>query len=293
MKNQYFGDVGDYGKYGLLRLLAKQNIKIAVNWYLTPDDDTKHGNHTNYLKNYYMGKYDKELFDLLKDMVLTKDRSILSFEERNAIPDAIYYHTPVDYSGKTKAERQESRKQWHANALSACESADLVYLDPDNGAHDAANITGKSSLKYCFPEEIADYYNRGQDVVYYCSNGRRTYEQWEGTKTMALKFLPNAKLLIVAYCKGAKRSYIFVLHEEHYQMYSNFIDKLVLQWPGIFCKDIGGVQKTGEHFHVIGNSGATLTLEEDDDGWVEVRITGKETKIYRTSIDDLIRNLKH
>jgi hypothetical protein len=44
MKNQYFGDVGDYGKYGLLRFLAGNNIKIAVNWYLTPDDGSNDGN---------------------------------------------------------------------------------------------------------------------------------------------------------------------------------------------------------------------------------------------------------
>ena len=35
LKNQYFGDVGDYGKYGLLRHIANNGIKIAVNWYLT------------------------------------------------------------------------------------------------------------------------------------------------------------------------------------------------------------------------------------------------------------------
>ena len=35
MKNQYFGDIGDYGKYGLLRFLSMRGITIAVNWYLT------------------------------------------------------------------------------------------------------------------------------------------------------------------------------------------------------------------------------------------------------------------
>ena len=37
MKNQYFGDVGDYGKYSLLREFALNGISIAVNWYLTED----------------------------------------------------------------------------------------------------------------------------------------------------------------------------------------------------------------------------------------------------------------
>ncbi len=38
MKNQYVADIGDYGKYGLLRFLARKGIKVGVNWYLTPDD---------------------------------------------------------------------------------------------------------------------------------------------------------------------------------------------------------------------------------------------------------------
>ncbi|MGN1142152.1 MAG: hypothetical protein ACI4TF_13195 [Oliverpabstia sp.] len=36
LKNQYFGDVGDYGKYGLLRFLVNNGISIAINWYLSP-----------------------------------------------------------------------------------------------------------------------------------------------------------------------------------------------------------------------------------------------------------------
>ena len=49
MKNQYFGDVGDYGKYGLLRFIAKRGVTIAVNWYLTPDDQSNDGHIRGYL----------------------------------------------------------------------------------------------------------------------------------------------------------------------------------------------------------------------------------------------------
>ena len=38
MKNQYVGDIGDYGKYGLLRFLSNHGIIIGINWYLTEDD---------------------------------------------------------------------------------------------------------------------------------------------------------------------------------------------------------------------------------------------------------------
>ena len=30
MKNQYFGDTGDYGKYGLLKILVQHDVKLAV-----------------------------------------------------------------------------------------------------------------------------------------------------------------------------------------------------------------------------------------------------------------------
>lgn len=42
MKNQYVGDIGDYGKYGLMRFLRDAGVSIGINWYLTPDD----GRHT-------------------------------------------------------------------------------------------------------------------------------------------------------------------------------------------------------------------------------------------------------
>ena len=41
MKNQYVGDIGDYGKYGLLRFLASNGIKIGVNWFLTENDEER------------------------------------------------------------------------------------------------------------------------------------------------------------------------------------------------------------------------------------------------------------
>ena len=49
MKNQYVGDVGDYGKYSMLRFFADNGIKVGVNWYLTENDGSKDGKHTSYL----------------------------------------------------------------------------------------------------------------------------------------------------------------------------------------------------------------------------------------------------
>ena len=51
MKVQYFGDVNDYRKFALLRLLAREGrFKIGVVWMLTPDDDRAEGNRRAYAK---------------------------------------------------------------------------------------------------------------------------------------------------------------------------------------------------------------------------------------------------
>lgn len=52
MKNQYFGDINDFRKYGLLRsLLRAGNVKLLVVWMLTGEDHKKPGDgkFTRYL----------------------------------------------------------------------------------------------------------------------------------------------------------------------------------------------------------------------------------------------------
>ncbi len=44
MKNQYFGDINDYRKYGLLRsVLAASRMSLFVAWMLTEDDGSSDG----------------------------------------------------------------------------------------------------------------------------------------------------------------------------------------------------------------------------------------------------------
>ena len=50
MKNQYFGDVNDYRKYGLLRALQSMHDgSLLVAWMLTPDDGGRDGGFRSYL----------------------------------------------------------------------------------------------------------------------------------------------------------------------------------------------------------------------------------------------------
>ena len=35
MQDRYAGDIGDFGKFGLLRALSSAGLSIGVNWYRT------------------------------------------------------------------------------------------------------------------------------------------------------------------------------------------------------------------------------------------------------------------
>lgn len=288
MKNQYFGDVGDYGKYAMLRYLADDGINIAVNWYLTEDDGSNDGKFTSYLDKEDLRRYDTALFDVLKSMVYEGNRSVAAFEAVDVIKNAKYYSDILSDDKKT-------RLNWHKKGLEVCSGVDLVFMDPDNGATESQ--TAKNSSKYCLPEEIVDYYNRGQNVVYYCQKARRTYEQWEEAKGLMNKYLPDCKIFVITYHKGTQRSYIFVLHKEDYRRYATLMTKFCRKWNRIFSEESFGNGKisggsTGEKFHVVNSRGVELTIEEMEDGTVRMKRSDLPNQTTSISIDYFMDRLK-
>ena len=69
MKNQYFGDINDYRKYGLIRSLTQNStMNSAICWMLTPDDQSNDGSKRDYLtKPNQWEVYDTDLFKALSN----------------------------------------------------------------------------------------------------------------------------------------------------------------------------------------------------------------------------------
>lgn len=228
MKNQYFADVGDYGKYAMLRYLVKDGIKISINWYLTEDDDSNDGKYTSYLQKEEMRVYDPELFDALKETIANGNRSVASISEKRILGDVKYYDSIL-------TDSRQQRITWHKAALEVCKDAELVFLDPDNGMTEKK--AGKNSSKFCFPEEVVDYYYAGCNVVYYCQKARRTCEQWEIAKGLMHKYLPDCRIFVITFHKGTQRSYIFILHEHDSRRYTALIKDFCRNWSRIFTEE--------------------------------------------------------
>ena len=236
MKNQYVGDIGDYGKYGLLRFLASYGIKIGVNWYLTENDGSTDGRFTTYLKNPADRVYDPELFDALQNIADHPDKTVKMIKQAGIIPDAEFFGEMLKSSSLKADAREWNRRLWFNNSTLMLGNAELIFADPDNGISYRKTARTKDSEKFILPEDVAEYYNSGRNVVYYCHKGRRKQEAWEQAKAEIRNHIRDAQLLAVTCHRGTQRSYIFVLHPDCYMKYERIITAFLdSEWGNMFA----------------------------------------------------------
>lgn len=162
MKDQYFGDVNDYRKYGLLRVLQKETgFRIGIWWMLTPDDARRDGTFTTYLKQPALWRrFDPPLFDTLANVVPQR-RSIAEARAQDILGECISVDEIV-------ADAIPSRAECFARAKQALSSVELIFLDPDNGLEVSSCPAGrKGSSKYVLRNEITDLYSACHSLIVY------------------------------------------------------------------------------------------------------------------------------
>ena len=162
MKNQYYGDINDYRKYGLLRQFRETfNCKIGVIWMLTEDDkNMKDGNKTSYLDKPDKWKdYDPYLFEQLEKRVKRNERDVKFAEEDKIIPYASYFRDAF-VSDITQ------RNKYFSSATKKCNDCQLIFFDPDNGFEVPSVKKGNTkSEKYLYWEEFKYLYEPHKEYV--------------------------------------------------------------------------------------------------------------------------------
>lgn len=175
MQDKYVCDIGDYGKYGLLRHLMREtsHIRLGVVWYLAPFESGGDGGHTGYLSKPAEFRFcDPELFDQLKCICASESRSVRTIRERAVLGEnAAFFEPMVCPSGDPRKgahacnERRTHRRKWMSRALAEMKDSDLIFLDPDNG------MGGKSfSLHLVTGHKHADW----EEARQFASGGRKT-----------------------------------------------------------------------------------------------------------------------
>jgi len=164
MKNQYFGDVNDYRKYGLLRaLVGDSDLDVAFGWMLTPDDGGTDGGFRSYLDRPREWRhFDSELYEwLAASLRHGAAPGVALLEGAGLFPHARFIPEFVP-------DGRALRERWAECLVASATDADLVFLDPDNGLQVASKPAGsKDSSKYAQWAEVEALWRAGSSVLIY------------------------------------------------------------------------------------------------------------------------------
>jgi len=230
MKNQYFGDINDYRKYGLLRVLQASDNKsrILVAWMLTPDDGGPDGCMRSYLKNPGTWvNYDHELFDGLNRLLGSAPQPAVSLLEcSQLLPRALYHSELVP-------DDRQGREAWRASLLQVASGVDLVFLDPDNGIEVPSKPIGrKGSSKYVAWAEIEGLWNSnsGSSILIYQHFRREPRGQF--AKRIASELQKRTGAVYTEAIRTSHVLFLLVAQEWHERWLREAMSLLMKRWNG-------------------------------------------------------------
>ena len=148
MKDQYVGDINDFLKYGLLRILAR-TFRIGVCWMLTENGGPADGKRIEYLNHpNEWQRFDPGLFATLCGIVHKGSRCVRSIQEHGVL-------SPADFFSERLVCDRDARSRYFSEAFEQLQSADVLFFDPDNGLEVKSCARGtKHSSKYLYWDEV-------------------------------------------------------------------------------------------------------------------------------------------
>lgn len=174
MQNKYVADIGDWGKYGLLRALAPTGTPLSVIWYLVDDEPGMDGRHIDYLgKPKVYEAVDPELFSKLR--MLVQNRTVAAVQASGILPadtqffaDRIALDDICALSPMGRGLRLARRNAWFALARATAQHQGVAFLDPDNGFEiSSVGPLEKRGPKFVAWEEAREFCRGSATLVAY------------------------------------------------------------------------------------------------------------------------------
>ena len=227
MKDQYFGDVNDYRKYGLLRVLGSvTRLPLGVCWLLTAPDGRSDGEFRRYLEEPGRWRdYDPELYDRLRKLLEPSiARSVQHARTWDLIPGARYYEERLQDDAR-------SRRTYFEGAWNSLKSHPILFLDPDNGIEIPSKRLGaKDSAKYIYWREIDHAYTRGHSLVIYQHFVRESRDAF--TARLAVELAGRLQAPLVDSFRTAHVVFFLVARPEHIEAFDRAHDEIHDRWSG-------------------------------------------------------------
>jgi len=179
MQNRYFGDTGDFSKYGILHSAAQYMKRIGILWCLTDDEnhnnDGKHIAYLNTDKGHPFRACDPELYDSLKTLLIDADGKIITKNRRVALMSSLqilpnrtaFFEEMIPTHHDSKCRKNE-REDWFQRARQTLQDCDLVFCDPDNGIEVASvSKRAKKQFKYIYWDELKTLWTDKKSLIIY------------------------------------------------------------------------------------------------------------------------------
>jgi len=225
MKNQYFGDINDYKKYSLIRLLSGHGqIETAVCWVLTEDDHGTDGKRIRYLEQpETWQKYDPIVFEHLREHVLDKGiRHINVIERANVLRNCRFYNELI-------RDDINLRDRYFKKFLKFAGGADLVFFDPDNGLEVKSVPRGKKkSSKYLYWGEVEASYKSGHSLLLYQHFPRRPRESFIRSLIHQFRALDGIRS-VFSYCTSHV-AFLLIPQPQHEEIFIENSNKVSQTW---------------------------------------------------------------
>ncbi|MDP3000496.1 MAG: hypothetical protein Q8N47_23635 [Bryobacterales bacterium] len=235
MQNRYAGDVGDFGKYGLLRKLCGELplSSLGVVWYLMSDELGPDGRHIGYLESANAHEFqdcDPKLYRALQKVKVC--REVAAIERSGVLGDAAFFSKPVDTG---------NREAWLREALNAVAGRDLVFLDPDNGLEvKSTRLNWRRGGKFCGYEEMGKFLSAGASVVLYQHFNRSARAEEQLTRLcreLTGKVAPPLPPFALRFHRGTGRAFLVLPQQRHAKRIQRGIKKLMASpWKRHFTR---------------------------------------------------------
>ena len=224
MKHQYFGDVNDYLKYGLLRCVQASSLKLGVCWMLTPSDKRSDGRKTQYLSKAETWRpHDAPLFDLLQEAVVKqRDRHLRRIEESKVLNGAHFFSEEAPDSCAERA-------RWLGRMKQVLARADLTFFDPDNGLEVPSKPLGRrGSSKYVYWSELVELWRDGKSLLVFQHYPRETRDRYVARRVEECRSkLQRAKVHALS---SANVLFLVVAQPAHHDPVRDAVKRCVARW---------------------------------------------------------------
>ncbi|WP_126380466.1 hypothetical protein [Desulfovibrio ferrophilus] len=239
MQNRYFGDVGDFTKYGMLRNAVTPSSRLGILWCLANNETHNNdGKHTAYLQksnNKEFRSCDPFLFDALKKHLVDEQgniipnrRNVSHIRKIQILPEnTIYYENTIKVPKLN--ERMQERQHWFQQAQDKLKDCDIVFCDPDNGIE--VPSTSKKSNKHCkyiFWDELKKLWASGKSlIIYQHMHMGKPHPAQFGERIKAIQeHLDTETVLSIRCFRGTVRTYFLIPQPCHHHHFTQIVETM-------------------------------------------------------------------